>query len=84
MIEVAGAIGVAVLVLVYLGEFEPLLAALFGVLLVAAAGVLVYLLRLTTEEVAWGIVAASVVIGTIYREANSEAKRAPRAPQRTD
>ena len=83
MIEVSGAILVAVLVLVYLGEFAALLAALFGVLLVAAAGVLVYFLRLSTEEVAWGIVAASIVIGTIYREANGGSKRAPRAPQRT-
>ncbi len=83
MIEVAGAIGVAVMVLVYLGQFEVAAAALFGALLVAAAGVLIYFLGLTTEEVAWGIVAASIVIGTIYREANSEAKRDARPPQRS-
>jgi fructose-specific phosphotransferase system IIC component len=82
VIEVAGAIVVAVLVLVYLGQFAAVVAGLFGVLLVAAAGGLVYFLRLTPEEVAWGIVAASIVIGTIYREANSESKRAPRTPQR--
>ena len=84
MIEVAGAILVAVLVLVYLGEFAVVVALPFGVLLAGAAGALIYFLRLTPEEMAWGIVAASIVIGTIYREANSEAKRAHRAPQRSD
>ena len=83
MIEVAGAIAVAVMVLIYLGEFGAAIAALFGLLLIFAAGVLVYFLRLTTEEVAWGIVAASIVIGTIYREANGEAKRDARDPQRS-
>jgi hypothetical protein len=82
VIEVAGAILFAVLVLVYLGQFVAFAAALFGVLLVAAAGVLVYVLRLTPEEVAWGIVAASIVIGSIYREANGEAKRDTRTSQR--
>jgi len=38
VIEVAGAILVAVLVLVYLGQFVPLAAALFGVLLSLPAG----------------------------------------------
>jgi hypothetical protein len=83
VIEVAGAILVAVLVLVYLGEFVVLIAALFGALLVGAACFLIYFLRLTPEEVAWGIVAASIVIGSVYREANSEAKRHTRAPQRS-
>jgi hypothetical protein len=84
VIEVGGAILVAVLVLVYLGQFVALAAALFGVLLLAAAGFLLYFLRLAPEEVAWGIVAASIVIGSVYREANSESKRVPRAPQRSD
>ena len=84
VIEVSGAILVAVLVLVYLGQFAVVAAGLFGLLLVGAAGFLLHFLRLTPEEVAWGIVAASIVIGTIYREADSGPKRAPRAPQRTD
>jgi hypothetical protein len=82
VIEVSGAILVAVLVLVYLGQFVALAAALFGVLLLAAAGVLLYFMRLTPEEVAWGIVVGAVVIGSIYREANHESKRDTRAPQR--
>ena len=77
MIEVAGAILVAVLVLVYLGQFAVLAAGLFGLLLVGAAGFLLHFLRLTPEEVAWGIVAASIVIGSVYREADSDGKRSP-------
>ena len=85
MIEIAGAVLVAVLVLVYLGEFVVAAAMLFGAVLICAAGLLIYFLRLTPEEVAWGIVAASIVIGSIYREANSEEKRRDaRAPQRSD
>jgi len=79
MLEVAGAILVAVLILVYLGDFVVLAAVLFGVLLTGAAVALVYVLRLTPAEVAWGIVAGSVVIGSIYREASDEAKRETRA-----
>jgi len=44
---------------------------------------LLYYLRLTPEEVAWGIVAGSIVIGSVYREANSESKRPARGPQRS-
>ena len=83
MIEVAGAVLAAVLVLVYLGEFAVLAALLFGALLAGAAGALIYFLRLTPAEVGWGIVAGAVVIGTIYREANSELKRDTRGPQRS-
>ena len=84
MIELAGAVLAAVLVLVYLGQFAVVLALLFGALLAGAAGTLIYFLRLTPSEVSWGIVAGAVVIGTIYREASNEAKRDVRAPQRSD
>ena len=80
MLEVAAAVLVAVLVLIYLGEFVVAAAMLFGAVLLGAAACLVYFLRLTPEEVAWGIVAASIVIGSVYREANSEAKRNVRGP----
>jgi len=81
MLEVAGAILVAVVILVYLGDFVVLAAVLFGLLLIGAALALVYFLRLAPVEVAWGIVAASVVIGSIYREASDEVKRGKRARQ---
>ncbi len=83
MIEVGVAVFVAVLVLVYLGQFVAAAALLFGLVLLGAAACLLYFLRLTPEEVAWGIVAASIVIGSVYREANSEAKREARGPQRS-
>ena len=79
MIEVAGAISLAVLLLVYLSGFAA--ALLFGVLLVGVAGVSMYF-RLPPAEVALGIVAASVLIGSIYREANDASRQDSRAPQR--
>ena len=82
MLEVAGAILLAVLILVYLGEFVVVAALLFGVLLVGVAGALVYFLRVSPAEVAWGIVAASVLIGAISRETREESRRDTRAPQR--
>ena len=80
MLEVAAAIVVAVLVLIYLGEFVVVAASLFGLLLVGVAGVLIFVLRLTPAEVGWGIVVGSVVIATIAREAARDSKPDPRAP----
>lgn len=80
MIEVAGAISLAVLVLVYLSGFAA--ALLFGVLLVGAAGTLLYFFRVPSAELALGIVAASVLIGSIWREARDESRQDTRAPQR--
>jgi uncharacterized membrane protein len=82
MLEVAGAILLAVLILVFLGEFVVVAAVLFGVLLTGVAGALVYFLRVAPAEVALGIVAASVLIGSISREAGDELRRDTRAPQR--
>jgi len=73
VIEVAGAISLAVLVLVYLSGFVA--ALLFGVLLVGAAGALMYFFRIPPADVALGIVAASVLIGSIWREAKDESRR---------
>jgi hypothetical protein len=77
MLEIAGAIVLAVLILVYVGQFVVLAAALYGVLLGAAAGALLYILRATPLEVALGIVAASLVIACISRDADRELTRAP-------
>jgi hypothetical protein len=74
VLEVAAAIVVAVLVLIYLGEFVVVAASLFGLLLVGVAAVLVFVLRLTPAEVGWGIVVGSIVIATIAREASSDSK----------
>ena len=82
MLEVAGAILLAVLILVHLGEFVVVAALLFGVLLVGVAGALLYFLRVAPAEVALGIVAASVLIGSISREARDQSRRDTRAPQR--
>jgi hypothetical protein len=82
MLEVAGAILLAMLILVFLGEFVVVAALLFGVLLTGVAGALVYFLRVAPAEVALGIVAASVLIGSISREASDELRRDTRAPQR--
>ena len=82
MLEVAGAILLAVLILVYLGEFVVVAALLFGVLLVGVAGASVHFLRVAPAEVALGTVAASVLIASISREARDESRRDTRAPQR--
>jgi hypothetical protein len=78
MIEVAGAISLAVLLLVYLSGFAA--ALLFGVLLVGMAGTLLYFFRVPPAELALGIVAASVLIGSVWREAIDESKRDTRVP----
>jgi hypothetical protein len=75
MIEVAGAILLAVLVLIYVGGFVVVAALLFGLLLVGVAGALLHFLRVPPGELAWGIVAASVLIGAITREAVDESTR---------
>ena len=82
MLEVAAAIVVAVLVLIYLGEFVVVAASLFGLLLVGVAGLLVFVLRLTPAEVGWGIVVGSIVIATIAREAARDSKADTRPQQK--
>ena len=79
MLEVAAAIVVAVLVMIYLGEFVVLAALFFGLFLVGVSGILIYVLRLSPTEVGWGIVAGSVVIATIAREAAHDSKPIPRS-----
>lgn len=78
MLEVAFGILLAVLILVHLGEFHVIAALLFGGLLAPAAAALVYFLRLAPADIAWGIVAAAVVIGSISREASEDRKRESR------
>jgi hypothetical protein len=68
MLEVAGGIVLAVVILVYFGGMHVLLAGLFGGLLVPAAAALAYLFRMGPTEIALGIVVAAVVIGSIVRE----------------
>jgi hypothetical protein len=75
MLEIAGAILLAVLILVYLGQFVVLAASLFGVLLAAVSGGLIYFLRATPSDVALGVLAASVLISSMVRESNDESKR---------
>jgi hypothetical protein len=43
---------------------------------------LLYFLRVAPAEIAWGIVAAAVLIGSISREARDQSRRDTRAPQR--
>jgi hypothetical protein len=76
MLELAGAIVLAVLILVYIGQFVVLAAALYGVLLGAAAGALVHFLRATPGEVAFGIVAAAIIIASLSRDEDPELRRA--------
>jgi hypothetical protein len=76
MLELAGAIVLAVLILVYVGQFVVLAALLYGVLLGAVAGGLVHLLRATPGEVAFGIVAAAIVIASLARDEDPELRRA--------
>ena len=72
MLEVAGGIVLAVLILVYFGEMHALMAALFGGFLLLSAAALTYLLRVGSTEIALGIVVAAVVLGSILREANAD------------
>src|SRR3954465_519491 len=74
MLEIAGAILLAVLILVYLGQFVVLAASLFGVLLAAVSGGLIYFLRATPSDVALGVLAASVLISSMVRESKDESK----------
>ena len=74
MLEIAGAILLAVVVLVYVGRFVVLAASLFGVLLAAVAAAFIYLLRATPSDVALGVLAASVLISSMVREAKDELK----------
>lgn len=74
MLEIAGAILLAVVVLVYVGQFMVLAATLFGVLLAAVAAALIYLLRATASDVALGVLAASVLISSMVRESKDELK----------
>jgi hypothetical protein len=74
MLEIAGAILLAVVVLVYVGQFVVLAASLFGVLLAGVAAALIYLLRATPSDVALGVLAASVLISSMVREAKDESK----------
>jgi hypothetical protein len=74
MLEIAGAILLAVVVLVYVGQFVVLAAALFGALLAAVAAALIYLLRATPSDVALGVLAASVLISSMVRESKDELK----------
>jgi hypothetical protein len=62
------------LILVVVGRFIVIAVLLFGVLLVVVAAALVYLLRVPPADVALGIVAACVLIGSISREANDESR----------
>lgn len=78
MLEVAFGIVLAVLILVHLGGIHVLAALLFGCLLVPAAVALVHFLRLAPLDIALGIVAAAVVIGSISREAGEDAKQGSR------
>ena len=75
MLEIAGALVLAVLVLVYLGQFVALAASLFGVLLAVVAGALIYFLRAAPSDLALGILASSVLIGSMARESNDELKQ---------
>jgi hypothetical protein len=74
MLEIAGAILLAVVVLVYVGQFMALAASLFGALLAAVATALIYLLRATPSDVALGVLAASVLISSMVRESKDESK----------
>ena len=78
MVEMAGGILVAVLLLVYLGEIHVAAAALFGGLLVPFAAGLVLFLRLPPVDVAVGIVGAALVIASICREANEDKRQETR------
>jgi hypothetical protein len=75
MLEIAGAILLAVLILVYLGQFVVLAASLFGMLLAAVASALIYFLRAAPSDVALGVLAASVLISSMVRESKDELKR---------
>ena len=72
MAEVAGGILLGVLVLVYFGGMGVLAAALFGVILVPAAWALVYLLSFDPIDIAVGVVVATVILGSIQREASED------------
>ena len=72
MLEVAGAILFGVLILAYFGGMRLYAAAVFGAILVPAAWALVYLLRFDPIDVAVGIVVATVVLGSIQREAGKD------------
>jgi hypothetical protein len=74
MIELALAILLALLILVFLGRFAVIAVLLFGVLLSAVAAALIYVLRAPPDDIALGIVAASVLIGSISREAGDESR----------
>jgi len=84
MIELALAIALSSLVLVILGRFVVVAVALFGVFLSAVAAALVYWLRMAPADVAMGIVAACVLIGSISREANDESRIGTRPMRGSD
>ena len=72
MLEVAGGIVLAVLILVFLGGMNPFSAALFGAFLVPVAAALVFYLSFGITETAVGIVVAAVVLASILREAKQD------------
>lgn len=75
MLELASGILVAVLILVRFGGVHVLAALLFGGLLIPTAVALAHYFRLAPADIALGMLAAAVVIGSISREAREDQKQ---------